>query len=358
MRHAQPPRAFTLVELLVVIAIIGTLVGLLLPAVQMSRESARRSVCSNNLKQLGLALLNHHEAKQVFPGSAGASKRGQRSTVSWISRILPYADDLAVYDKILFNHDYAGTSGTVSTVKNLSLPTLLCPSSPLPPKNVNTAYLAAPDWVQGASYVAITGASNGNQTTAGGLIPGFAETRINSSGSAWIAAGGVLFPNGERPNVGPKSTLKNVTDGASKTLLLGEQSDFLVDTSGKQQTWLSGGYCFGWHAGGWGEGTPPSIGYSTVSGWTPGFVSTRNATTIRWNINQKTGWTGFANGVQGNSGPPCYIEDNAPLVSAHGGGVQVCLADGSVLFLSDSTTLDVLARLATRDDGQTLQVVQ
>lgn len=353
-RAAMPGRCrrgFTLIELLVVIAIIGVLVGLLLPAVQAAREAARRIYCVNNLKQLGLGLHNHHEAKGGFPGSVGATKLGQRATVSWIARILPYTEYTTLYDSIPFSNDYTGTSGAINVVKNIALPTLLCPSSPIPSENVNKTYVTDPDWVQGASYVAVSGASNGNQTTTGGLIPGFAETRINQMGSAYIAAGGVLFANGEQPNVGPKSSLTIVTDGTSKTLMLGEQSDFLIDTSGNEQTWLSGGYCLGWLAGGWGEGTPPSIFYSTVSGWTPGYVSTQNATTIRWNINQKSGWTGASGGVQA-SGGRCYIQDNAPLTSAHPGGVLVCMADGSVQFLENTITLDVLARLATRDDGQ------
>ena len=353
--YGRSRRGFTLVELLVVIAIIGTLVGLLLPAVQAAREAARFSQCSNNLKQLALGLLNHHDAKNVFPGSVGATIAKQRNTPSWISRILPYTEDIAVYQKINFSDTWAGQ---LTTVKNISLPMLLCPSSPISPKAVSPNGIAAPDWVQGASYVAIQGASNGNQTTTGGLIPGFAETRITTVNGP-VAAGGVLFANGANPNVGPKSNLRLVTDGVSKTLLLGEQSDALVDTSGvKHGEWLSSGYCKGWLYGAWGEGTPPSLNYTTdTSGWTPGLQSTWNATTIRWNINQKGGWTGYNNGVF-CGGVACYMQDNSPLTSAHGGGVQVCMADGSVQFLSDNTTLAVLAQLATRDDGQTVQVQQ
>lgn len=338
-------RGFTLVELLVVIAIIGTLVGLLLPAVQAAREAARLSQCSNNLKQLGLGLLNHHEAKQVFPGSVGATVATQSNTVSWISRILPYTEDKAVYEKINFSDQWAGQ---LSTVKNMSLPTLLCPSSPISPKAIAHPGVSAPDWVQGASYVAISGASNGNQTTTGGLIPGFAETRINTVITAYVAAGGVLFSNGERPSVGPKSTLKLVTDGLSKTLLLGEQSDFLVTPSGVKKAWTSGGYCTGWLYGSWGTGTPPNM-TSNAANW--------GSTTIRWNINQKSGWTGGNNGVN-DGGVACYGQDNAPLTSAHSGGVLACMADGSVQFLADNTTLAVLAQLATRDDGQSVQVQQ
>lgn len=344
MLYRQASHGFTLVELLVVIAIIGTLVGLLLPAVQAARESARRTSCSNNLKQLGLGLLNHHEAKLVFPGSVGASVKGQSNTVSWISRILPYIEETAIYERINFSDQWAGQ---LTTAKNVSLPTLLCPSSPISPKAISPP-VAAPDWVQGASYVAISGASNGDQTTTGGLIPGFAETRINTAVTAYVAAGGVLFSNGERPSVGLKSTLKIVTDGLSKTLLLGEQSDFLVDTSGVKRAWTSGGYCNGWLYGSWGEGTPPNM-TSNAATW--------SSTTIRWPINRKSGWTGGNNGVN-DGGVACYAQDNAPLTSAHSGGVLSCMADGSVQFLSDSTTLAVLAQLATRDDGQSVQVQQ
>ena len=87
--------AFTLVELLVVIAIIGVLVALLLPAVQAARESARRSQCSNNLKQLALGMHNHHEALKVLPW---ARSKGALDSPSWAVIVLPYIEQHAVYD--------------------------------------------------------------------------------------------------------------------------------------------------------------------------------------------------------------------------------------------------------------------
>ena len=84
-------RAFTLVELLVVIAIIGTLVGLLLPAVQAAREAANRSKCSNNLKQIGLAILNHESSKRTLPNSYRPNNGTAR--IAWVTRLLPFFEE-------------------------------------------------------------------------------------------------------------------------------------------------------------------------------------------------------------------------------------------------------------------------
>ena len=96
-------RGFTLVELLVVIAIIGVLVALLLPAIQAAREAARRTSCSNNLKNLGLAILNHHDVRKSFPISHGAFSVPEASVpqsgVGWIIETLPQLEQQPLYDR-------------------------------------------------------------------------------------------------------------------------------------------------------------------------------------------------------------------------------------------------------------------
>ncbi|WP_425395327.1 DUF1559 domain-containing protein [Aeoliella sp.] len=102
---------FTLVELLVVIAIIGILVALLLPAVQAAREAARRAQCQNNLKQIALALLGHHDTYGEFPrGVYSAEPKAQEDGLGWASRLLPYIEQIAIHDQ-LKNNQIPKTSG-------------------------------------------------------------------------------------------------------------------------------------------------------------------------------------------------------------------------------------------------------
>ena len=174
MRHRSLRHGFTLVELLVVIAIIGTLVGLLLPAVQSARESARRSNCQNKLKQIGLAVHQHHDAKGRLPpsGAADTSPFGTSATGTWASSwlvyLLPFMEEQQLYDSWKFNG--SGYAIFPTNAYGVAMPGLRCPSSSLPQsRSFGTDIMAR------SSYVPICGAVNGLITS-----PAYAETRTSN----------------------------------------------------------------------------------------------------------------------------------------------------------------------------------
>jgi prepilin-type N-terminal cleavage/methylation domain-containing protein len=128
---------FTLIELLVVIAIIAILVALLLPAVQQAREAARRTQCKNNLKQLGLALHNYHDAYKMFPAGhmeSGWDGPSYRHQFSWLTYMLPYIDQSNVYSLIDFSQIDLSTSAHQNPVfmpaGTVDVATFICPSDP------------------------------------------------------------------------------------------------------------------------------------------------------------------------------------------------------------------------------------
>ena len=129
MANSRKARGFTLVELLVVIAIIGILVAILLPAVQMARESARATQCKNNLRQTGLAILNYESARSAFPPGQKWISRGREDSVdyAWSAFLLPYIEEGAIYDALDLDVSYLESPNigpTSQIVKNY-----LCPST-------------------------------------------------------------------------------------------------------------------------------------------------------------------------------------------------------------------------------------
>ncbi len=141
MRH----RAFTLIELLVVIAIIAILIALLLPAVQAAREAARRAQCTNNIKQIALAVMNYESSNSVFPAQSMLWSCGQTPppgnltglSISWIPPLLLYTEQQPLYNAMNFNVDVVvtATAGRAnSTVASMTLGILTCPSDNLHPQ--------------------------------------------------------------------------------------------------------------------------------------------------------------------------------------------------------------------------------
>jgi len=315
----------------VVIAIIAILIGLLLPAVQKVREAAARMKCSNNLKQMGLALHGYHDAMGSLP-AGGAPDPGQGGWgSSWMVFILPYIEQNNIYQQFVFtgSSGWAGNTN-YNVVNNITIPIYRCPSSSLPTTTNGTP---SSQVLEVVTYVGISGAVSN-------LIPGYTESRIDTGGSGTgccqggiSSAGGVLFPSSHL-------TLTGITDGTSNTMVVSEQGDFITTTDGAKNAWNAGqpnGWLIGAQAG-----TPPNF----QSG---GDNRAFQMTTIRYGLDQKTGWT--PGGNCGGQGVCQNMGDNIPLNSAHTGGVNCLFADGSVHFLSDSIAIATLAQLATRDDG-------
>ncbi|MBN2577373.1 MAG: DUF1559 domain-containing protein [Pirellulales bacterium] len=218
-------RAFTLVELLVVIAIIGILIALLLPAVQAAREAARRMTCSNNLKQIGMGLLNYNAAMKQFPPgkiTPGTWSNTQKSYTCWAIEILPYIEQTALYRQ--YHHEVYNEDPPNQEVREALVSVYCCPSEP------GTGDLGKPESgpagtsggrsgipYRRGSYRCVTGRSTGI---------GWWDC-YDSTGNPPLKWRGVLHVTGYYGHE-PKyhdlyqEKVKNITDGLSHTLMVGE----------------------------------------------------------------------------------------------------------------------------------------
>lgn len=365
-------RAFTLIELLVVIAIIGVLIALLLPAVQAAREAARRSQCTNNMKQLGLALANYEANYGAYPASYGTlgvddlSAWGTWGSWSPQSMLLPYVEQVPLYNAINFgtrSHGNQATSGDLfnRTAIITKISSFFCPSS-LPP--AGTYYGVGRT---GNSYFGSVGSS-----------------------MHWIGASGASAPNGifqfgggdirNNWELTPPITLASVIDGTSNTIAFGEWriGDFNESKLSIPQDVINLRANFPGVSDHWGNplssmpaGAVPFLQWLNLcAGAAPGST----VGTELWRTNMSylgQGWNqGMFGWTLGNTllapnpkFPNCRTctwdgDWDCPgmygLSSYHPGGGNVAFADGSVHFLKSTTGNPIVWALGSRAQNEVL----
>jgi prepilin-type N-terminal cleavage/methylation domain-containing protein len=303
---------FTLVELLVVIAIIGVLVALLLPAVQAAREAARRADCQNRLRQAALACQNHLDARRHFPSASLDGKIGAHwrdiPAISWIAQVLPYMEDEKVRDLVDENHRWQDPEN--DKAESTPLPQFHCPSTGTLLGCYEDQPAGGTLLIEGsklrAHYVGIMGAKG--SCVAASTFPESTYTMIRCDANfpqtaGGVASNGLMFAHS-------KVRSREVTDGTSKTMMIGELSWL---EAGGTRTWL--------------------VGLSNA-----GSNHMYNSKNIAYPMRTYS------------SNSPNVTNDTS-LGSNHPGGAFVAMGDGSVHFVNEEISVKVLSIFASRSSG-------
>ncbi|MDA1017726.1 MAG: DUF1559 domain-containing protein [Planctomycetota bacterium] len=289
---------FTLIELLVVIAIIAILVALLLPAVQQAREAARRSQCKNNLKQIGLAMHNHHEAHGLLPDGGenwwsgrtktvtGAIEKAPRQTWCFLYQILPFMENANLYKE-----------GNDAVLRRSPISAYACPSR----RDLSSAGgRAYNDYAGNAGTIGIYDA-NGVRTGGGGGLANWGDGKRG----AVVTRGKLGTDNYQEVK------FRDITDGTSNTIMVGEkamgQDEYYTATCSDNEGYTSG---WDWDIVRWGDRTP------------------RRDVLVR----------------------PTNCETD--FGSAHTSAAHFLLVDGSVRVVSYDIDLNVFRRACQRNDGE------
>lgn len=305
-RTKRRDNGFTLVELLVVIAIIGILIGMLLPAVQQVRAAARRTQCSNQVRQLSLAMVNYVSTHEHFPSGiktadgAFSSTRSQQG-LNWHAIILPFIEQAPLYDSIFDLTDQrSNPAGAFSSVEaTVVISTIICPECPM--EDLNPIRPDSGRDAAKSNYVGVWGIEvNGNSD--------YDDLAANANVYDASTYSGILFINS-------KVTNSEITDGSSNTYLIAERDGASIGVNTRAAaTWCSG------RRAQWGNQCLGPISQE-----------------LNYVINT--------------------VEDNRQaqwnaISSQHSGGANFGRADGSVEFVNDTIEGDVYEAFGTKAGGE------
>lgn len=377
MNMIKRRKAFTLIELLVVIAIIAVLIALLLPAVQQAREAARRTQCKNNLKQIGLALHNYHDSYNTFPPGLICDPNRTALTSygnnqwGWAAFLLPMIDQGTVYNQINFSMGFAGGLtaagaeqaegiGSVHGVELTILPAFKCPSERGLPI---TYYRGNGSSGNGSGTRALGGASSYCGVNGGilakntGTIVAPTYTDFSTPADIPLTAQGGTF------GVNSKIGLRNMTDGSSNSVVVGEKryKELSSRRVGLKAMWAGVRGMDPSNATQFANSYPLALGttlvpmnglpYVSVGGGVgetpyPGYVLATAVNGIGPAVNTASFYEQSGSGK--GTPEPLWMGFG----SDHAGGCHFLLGDGSVKFISMNIDKVNYANLATVSDGK------
>ena len=367
-------KGFTLIELLVVISIIAVLIALLLPAVQAARESARRAQCVNNLKQIGLATLNFESTYSQLPPDAkklaapdlnpDAQAGIPIDCASYLTQLLPFLEQNNIYNNINISLSTFNTSNIppctgpgalhsgLNTAYSTAISAFLCPSTPVD-ATVNYYNCCWGPYGNGGGDACFPGSPGGNSgvtnlnppptqiwaRTDYFPIPGLHNTCLQAAGlsQTYINAVGDNTDSGTITNPQITGTIRmaSITDGTSNTMMVSECCGRPAGYNGKRQI-----YFF----------TPDNL---LVDGAIEPVTAGGGAWADQFTYARLAGALDRSSGSRGGT---CMVNctSDDEIYSFHPGGANALFADGSVHFLKDTSSVQLIATLVTRAGGEIL----